>query len=145
MVRMKRRTFLMAAGASALAAQTEGGTLLVQVEYSGTGTVDESHKIFVALWDTPDFVKGSDVMPLGIKAISSKSAAVQFDAVQKSPVYIGMIYDPSGKWDPQSGPPPAGSSAGIYSTEPGTPAPIEVKPGKTTKITAKLDDSFKLQ
>lgn len=31
-----------------------GSTLQVHLNYSGTGTVDEQHKIYVALWDSPD-------------------------------------------------------------------------------------------
>jgi len=39
--------------------------------------------------------------------------------------------------------PPAGSSLGLYAKQPGVPAPIQLKPGKTTTISVTLDDSFK--
>jgi hypothetical protein len=55
-----------------------------------------------------------------------------------------MVYDPSGKWDAAS-PPPSGSSLGFYATDPGKPAPVTVEPGKTTKISATFDDSFKMK
>ena len=41
-----------------------GRTLKVKLNYSGPGTVDEKHKIFVFVFDTPDFVRREDVMPI---------------------------------------------------------------------------------
>jgi hypothetical protein len=56
---MKRRFFVLSGAAlvSALAAYAQTGSpkLIVQVSYTGSGKVDESHKIYVALWDNPDF------------------------------------------------------------------------------------------
>jgi hypothetical protein len=141
---MNRRGFVFSALASVLAAQNAGSTLVVEVSYTGSGTVDASHKIIVALWDTAEFVKdGTSVAPIATKRIASKSGAATFQSVQKSPSYISMGYDPSGQWDGESGPPPSGTSLGLYSKQPGTPAPIELKPGKTTKIAGTFDDSFK--
>ncbi len=129
---------------SALAAFAESSTLDVAVTYTGSGTVDESHKLYVAVWDSPDFMKGdSGGPPIAMKPVTSKSEVAHFDGLSKSPVYVSMLYDPSGKWDAASAP-PSGSSVGLYSTEPGTPAPIKLEPGKTTKISASLDDSQKL-
>ena len=141
---MKRRTFVVSGAAlvSALATQTGGSKLIVQVSYTGSGKVDGSHKVYVALWDNPDFIKSSASPPIAAKGVTSKSAAAEFDDVQKNPVYVSMAYDPTGKWDAMS-PPPAGSSLGLYAKEPGTPAPIQLQPGKTTKISATFDDSFK--
>jgi hypothetical protein len=145
---MTRRTFVLSGAAlvSALAAQAQTGSskLIVQVSYTGSGKVDESHKVYVVLWDDPDFVKGSAAMPIAAKSVTSKSAAAEFDNVEKNPVYVSMVYDPTGKWDAMS-PPPTGSSLGLYGKEPGTPAPIQLQPGKTTTITATFDDSFKMQ
>lgn len=143
---MKRRYFLFAAAfASILGAQSGGNSKLdVAVSYTGSGTVDESHKIYVAVWDNTDFMKGdTGGPPISIQTVSSKSDVAHFDNLSKGPVFVSMLYDPSGKWDAAS-PPPSGSSVGLYSTEPGTPAPIKLEPGKTTKIAASLDDSQKL-
>jgi hypothetical protein len=98
------------------------------------------------LWDTPDFAKenASGVMPIAVKGVTSKSAVAEFDDVQKNPVYVSIAYDPTGKWEANS-PPPAGSSLGLYAKEPGTPAPIQLQPGKATKISVKLDDSHKMK
>ena len=144
---MNRRGFVFSVLAATLAAQTSGSTLEVEVNYTGSGTVDASHKIVVDLWDTPDFPKDSNTTPpIDAKTMSSKSGKVTFDSVQKSPVYVSLGYDPTGKWDGQSGPPPTGTSLALYSKDdPGTPSPIELKPGKTTKISVSLDDSYQMK
>ena len=129
-----------------IAVGQEGGavsTLEVHVKYSGTGTVDDQHKIYVALWDSPDFAN-KDMVPSAVQATSSKDGTVTFDAVTKTPVYVSAAYDPSGQWDAQSAPPEA-SSLGLYSKAPGTPAPIDLKKGKKTAIDLAFDDSVKMK
>ena len=120
-----------------------GSTLQVQLKYSGKGTVDEKHKIYVALWDSPDFVK-SEMPPFATQPASSKDGVVTFENVKKTPIYISTAYDPSGQWDAQS-PPPDGSSLGLYSKTPGQPEAVDLKPGKTTKIELAFDDSVKMK
>jgi hypothetical protein len=146
---MDRRNFLFSGAVfvSALTAraQDKSANLEVQVSYTGSGPVDESHKVYVVLWDNPNFVtEEAGAPPIDLKGVPSKSASVQFDGVQMNPVYVSMVYDPSGKWDAQS-PPPAGSSLGFYAKEPGKPAPIKLEAGNTTKISATFDDSVKMK
>ena len=146
---MDRREFLLSGtvfvSALTVRAQDNSTKLEVQVSYTGAGTVDESHKVYVVLWDNPNFItEEAGAPPIDIKGVSSKSAEVQFDNVQTNPVYVSMVYDPTGKWDAAS-PPPAGSSLGMYAKEPGKPAPIQLEAGKTTKISATFDDSFKMK
>ena len=109
-----------------------------------TGKVDEAHKIYVVLWESADFLKDTGSMPMAIKGITSKSAAAEFDGVAKNPVFVSMAYDPTGQWEATS-PPPSGSSLGLYAKEPGTPEPVQLQPGKTTTVSAKFDDSYKMQ
>jgi hypothetical protein len=141
---MHRRTFLVAGVtfASTLLAQTDSAKLDVDVSYTGSGTVDDSHQIYVLVWDTPDFAKG-EVPPVGTQTIASKSATAHFDNLQKGAVYLTMVFDSTGTWDAAS-PPPSGSPVGMYSTEAGQPAPVTLDSGKTTKISAKFDDSYKM-
>src|SRR5579863_2317896 len=76
-------------------AQEKGGTIRVQVNYTGRGTVDQSHKIFVALWDSPDFAQpNAQVMPVAVKHVDSKNGIVSFSDVQKTPAYVSAAYDP---------------------------------------------------
>lgn len=118
--------------------------IAVHVHYSGAGAVDEKHKIYVAVWDSPDFVKSSGVMPVAVQPISSKNGLATFDNLTKTPVYVSAAYDPNGAWDAQS-PPPEGSSLGLYSKTPGTPEPVDVTPGKAKSITLPFDDTVKMK
>ncbi len=120
-------------------------TLKVHVTYSGSGAVDEKHKIYVVLWDTPEFVSGTGTMPVEILPLASKDGTVTFSDVKKSPAYVSAAFDPKGEWDAKSGPPPEGSSLGLYSKTPGKPEPIDIQPGKTARIELSFDDSFKMQ
>ena len=128
----------------ALAQGTSASSKLqVSVNYTGAGTVDDKHKIYVVLWDSPDFVHGG-AMPVDIVPTSSKTGTVTFPDVKKSPAYVSTVFDPKGQWDGQSGPPPEGSSLGLYSKNPGEPAPIPVKAGETAKAEVTFDDSIKM-
>src|SRR3954453_19714882 len=91
-------------------------TVQVDVNYTGSGTVDASHKIYVALWESTDFNSG----PAAGKPLGSKTGTVTSPELQKSPVCVGTAYAPTGKWEAQPSP-PAGSSLGMYSTKPPTP------------------------
>ena len=48
-------------------------TLKVKLHYTGTGTIDEKHKILVFLFDSPAFMQG-DVIPFAMKGAASKDA-----------------------------------------------------------------------
>ena len=129
-------------GALTTSAQ-QGLTLQVQLRYTGSGTVDETHKIFVALWDAPGFTKNGGP-PVAVKSATSKNGVVTFSGVQKVPAYVSAAYDPTGQWDGQSGPPPSGASLGMYSTAPPKPDPIEITPGKIAKVTITFEDTRKV-
>jgi hypothetical protein len=135
---------LSTAGTALPQTATVPSKIEVQVHYSGSGTVDQKHKIYVVVWDSPDFIKGQGVTPVAIQPTSSKDGVVTFNDVTKTPAYVSAAYDPSGQWDAQS-PPPEGSSLGLYSKTPGTPAPIELKPRKTVSIELPFDDSVKMK
>lgn len=115
----------------------------VQVNYTGAGTVNGTHKIIVALWDTPEFVTGA-VRPVAIESTDSKTGTVTFARVSKLPAYVSVAYDPSGKWDGESGPPPSGSSVGMYSKTPPKPAPVDVSAGKSVIVKISFSDITKL-
>jgi hypothetical protein len=118
-------------------------TLKVKLNYTGTGTVDGKHQIIVFLFDSPDFVQGG-VMPFATASGSAKDEVMTFSDLTVSPVYAVAVYDPTGEYDGQSGPPPSGASMGMYSKTPGQPEPIAVEAGKTEQVELAFDDSFKL-
>jgi hypothetical protein len=125
------------------AGKSEGSTLEVHLSYTGSGAVDEAHKLYVAVWDSPDFVKegANAITPIAAMRVMSKSGTATFEDIHKTPVFLSMAYDATGKWDGKSDP-PSGTSLGLYSKEPGVPAPIDLEPGKKTKVAAELDDSY---
>ncbi|HEX4770198.1 MAG TPA: hypothetical protein VH351_05165 [Bryobacteraceae bacterium] len=136
---------LAAPSPKALAQDSKSSSKLqVSVSYTGSGSVDDKHKVYVVLWDSPDFVRGGGSMPVAILPTSAKTGTVTFSSVQKSPAYVSTVFDSKGEWDGQSGPPPEGSSLGLYSKSPGEPAPIDVKAGETAKVTVTFDDSVKM-
>ena len=118
--------------------------LRVKVHYKGSGTVDEKHKIVVFLFDSPDFGRGN-VMAFAVMSTSSKDGTVTFNDVAKSPAYVGTVYEPSGSYAERQGPPPPGSSLGMYSKTPGQPAPVKVEAGKTIDVELTFDDSVKMK
>src|SRR6266699_741597 len=99
---------------AAIAPAQQDLTLQVQLQYKGSGTVDATHKIFVALWDSADF---GSAPPADVKSATSKNGVVTFSNVKKVPAYVSAAYDPSGRWD-ASGPPPTGASLGMYTKTP---------------------------
>ena len=121
-----------------------GPTLKVKLHYTGSGTVDEKHNIITFLFDSPEFVRGGGVIPFAVKYAASKDEVVTFTNVDRSPAYVTSVYDPSGGYDGQSGPPPSGSSLGLYSTSPGEPVPVKLEEGKTVEIELTFDDSAKM-
>jgi len=121
-----------------------GSTLEVHLSYTGSGTVDDKHKIYVVLWDSPAFVSGGEVMPLELQPLTTKQGTVTFSNVKKSPAYVSAAYDPKGEWAGQSAP-PDGSSLGLYSKTPGKPEPIDIEAGKAASIELSFDDSVKMQ
>lgn len=119
-----------------------GATIRVALDYTGSGAVDENHKIYVALWDSPNFTQGG-VTPIAVQSATSKTGNVTFSNVKTNPAYVSCAFDPTGKWDAQSGP-PAGSSLGMYSKTPGKPEPIDTSGGKTSSASISFDDSIKV-
>jgi len=133
---MTQRFYTLAAAllaATALMVAQSGRTIQVDVTYTGSGTVDAGHKIYVNLWPSADIGTGP---PVDMQSLASKSGTVTFENVTV-PAYISTTYDPTGVWDAQSAP-PSGSSLGMY----GKPDPINVAPGKTTKITLTFNDEY---
>lgn len=135
----------LAAGAAQVKSseKTDTRTLTIKVNYTGAGTVDDKHKIFLFVFDSPDFVQGG-VVPIASKTASSKTEAVTLTELTTSPVYLVASFTPDGSYDGESGPPPSGSSMGMYSKTPGTPEPVKIEPGKTTEIDLAFDDSSKM-
>jgi hypothetical protein len=146
-----KKSFYLAAGLLVLASGFQFGkaqdktsrTLKVKVHYTGSGSVDDKHKIQVFLFDSPDFAQGNG-MPVGMQMTASKDGSVTFSDIAKSPAYVAAVYDPTGGYDGQSGPPPSGSSLGMYTKAPPAPGPIAIDEGKTVEVEVSFDDTAKM-
>ena len=118
-------------------------SLKVKLNYSGPGTVDEKHRIFLFIFDTPDFIRPENVMPIAFGSGTAKDATVTVSDLSASPVYLIAIYDPTGGYEGMSKP-PTGCSLGIYGTTPGEPGAIAIEAGKTAQVDVAFDDTIKM-
>jgi hypothetical protein len=81
--------------------------------------------------------------PISVRAATSKDELVVFKNLQMSPVFVSTAYDPSGRWDAASGPPPE-ASFGVLSKDPPNPDAVDIAPGQTARVTVTFDDSIKV-
>jgi hypothetical protein len=132
--------FVLCAICALAQASADKRTIQVDIDYTGSGTVNASHKVYVALWDSSDMSGGP---PVAVLSLNSKKGTVTFSDVQRVPAFVSAAYDPTGNWDAQS-PPPSGTSLGMYSRNPPNPQPIDVAPGKSVKVTITFDDAVKV-
>ena len=101
---------LVAIASPAIVAQ-ETGNLKVTVTYTGAGTVDGTHEIYVWLFDTPNIT--ADSAPLASDVITASGGTATFSGLPKE-VYIAAAFDEKGDYDGTSGPPPPGTPITIY-------------------------------
>jgi hypothetical protein len=139
-LRLTLGLFVLFAASIAAQSSADKRTIQVDISYTGSGTVDAGHKIYVALWDSSDMSGGP---PAEVKSLDSKKGTVTFSGVQRVPVYVSAAYDPTGHWDAQT-PPPSGTSLGMYSKNPPNPDAINVAPGKTVKVGITFNDAVKV-
>ena len=101
----------LAAWAAPTIVAQEAGKLKVTVDYTGTGTVDATHEIFVWVFDNPNI--GADSVPIASDALTANGGALNFTGLPKE-VYLAAAYDEKGDYDGTSGPPPPGTPITIY-------------------------------
>lgn len=108
--------------------------LKLTVNYTGTATVNSSHKVAVLLFDSPDYQSGS-VAPVSVLAAERKQQTFTIP-VEQATLYAVAVFDPNGDYQGFSLP-PNGARLGLYGR------PIQTGPGKTTEVTLAFDDSVK--
>lgn len=141
-----------------------GNTLKVKLNYTGTGVVDEKHKIYVLVCDADPFQaerledytgkpapKQEPALSRQAQKVArilwresavTKDAIIAFTKLAASPVYVVAFYDKAGSYQGHSDP-PSGSPMGVYGSKPGQPDPIKLLAGKPTKVEVTFDDSNK--
>ena len=83
----------------------ESGKLAVSVDYTGKGTVDKDHHLWIWVFDNPDSSTWADTSPLAVGTLTEDGATYKFAALPKQ-VYLAAGYDEKGGYDGTSGPPP---------------------------------------
>ena len=121
----------------------QGHTLKLSVHYTGSGPVDQTHKVYVFLFNSTDFMDGEG-HPIATTTASSKEETVSFPKLTDSPVYVAVVYDPTGVYEGHSQP-PSGSSTALYEKSPNVPEPITIDPAKPTEISLSFDDTHKMR
>ena len=121
----------------------ESGKLAVAVEYTANGTVDQDHKIWIWMFDTPDSDTWADSTPLAIGSIVENGATYKFAGLPKQ-VYFAMAYDEKGGYDGTAGPPPQGTPIAIYGVDTSGAAAAVDTGGDGTAVTTTFDDSMRM-
>jgi hypothetical protein len=113
--------------------QAKSADVSVTVAYTGKAPVDDTHEIWVFLFDSPAISKGAT--PILVQAIKKSGGVATFKGVAVDPVYVAVAYDEKGDYDGNAGPPPTGAPISIYSTDgKGTPAPVKTAGGAKVKL-----------
>ena len=130
---------LSTAVAASAGARVAAGTVKVTLNYKGKGTVDDSHRVWVWLFATPDIGPGS--MPIAELSIDKNGAIATFDGIAEERVWIAAAYDEKGVMS-GSAPPPSGTPVGLYVGS--DSAPRSVATGDSTVAVLTFDDSFRM-
>jgi hypothetical protein len=110
----------------------------VTVNYTGKGTVDGDHRIWIWLFDTPDI--GPGAIPVSEQALDKNGATATFEGIAAGRVWIAIAYDEKGGFAGAAAP-PSGSPVTLY-TEKGGPS--AVAPGAGAAVTVTFDDSVRM-
>jgi hypothetical protein len=97
------------------------GTVKVSITYTGKGTVDTTHRIWVWLFDTPDIGPGS--MPIAELSLDANGSVATFEGVGAKRVWIAVAFDQSGTMHGNA-PPPSGSPVGVLLSADGSPRSV---------------------
>jgi len=115
------------------------GPVKVTVKYTGAGTVDDTHRLWIWLFDTPSIGAGS--IPVAEISTDKNEGTATFETVSAEQVWIAVAYDVGGNFG-GSAPPPSGSPVAIYGTESGSPT--AVTPGDKAAVTITFNDQRKM-
>ena len=121
----------------------ESGKLAVSVDYTGKGTVDKDHHLWIWVFDNPDSSTWADTSPLAVGTLTEDGATYKFAALPKQ-VYLAAGYDEKGGYDGASGAPPQGTPVAVYGAEAGGPAAAVPTGGDDATLKFSFDDSFRM-
>jgi hypothetical protein len=128
----------MTSGAAAREADGGAGPVKVTLKYTGQGTVDKEHQLWVWLFDTPEI--GPGTMPIAELSLDSNGGTATFVNIGTDKVWVAVAYDINGAMTGNA-PPASGSPVAIY-VEGEMPAPIV--PGDKAVVMMTFDDSRRM-
>ncbi len=131
-------------------------TLKVKLNYTGAGTVDKNHKIYVLLFDANPYTAStlvdstSDATPpapaagvshiLRRQSATGKNETVTFNDLGVSSVYATAFFDEKGGYDGHSDL-VSGAPMGVYGKAPDKVEPIRLEEGKSVQVALAFDES----
>lgn len=139
MRKMFAYTVLILVSAS-LALASDTHTLQVKVEYQGEGPVDTDHRIWIFVFDNPNFGSGGS-MPIAMASSDTNGKVVEIGGLSADTVYIATMYDEAGGYLAM-GPPSPGTPVGVHGDATG---PKAVALADTKEVAIYFDDSFRMQ
>lgn len=114
-------------------------TVNVTVQYTGQGEVDATHRIWIWLFDSPDFSTGT-AMPLAEQSLTANDTTASFAGLTADQVWVAVAYDAAGGFAGNA-PPPSGAPVSTY-LEDGVPASVAL--GERADVRIVFDDSFRM-
>jgi hypothetical protein len=120
-------------GVSGAVLPFRAGDVSVTVTYTGKAKVDDTHEIWVFLFDNPAI--DARARPVMVESLKKSGGTAVFKGVAPETVYVAVAYDEKGDYNGNSGPPPPGAPIGFHSTDgKGTPAPVKTTGGAKVKM-----------
>ena len=119
------------------AAPVAAANVNITVNYTGKGTVDASHRLWVWLFSSPDIGPGS--MPIAQVSLDKNDTVAAFEGITTERVWVAAAFDEKGAMAGDA-PPPSGTPIGMYVGSDGAPKALAA--GETAKLT--FDDSFRM-
>lgn len=132
-------TMLAAMPQSLPAAAAEAGGVNVTINYTGKGTVDGSHRVWVWLFSSPDI--GPGAMPIAEASVDTNGGVAVFEGITAEQVWIAAAFDEQGVMRGNA-PPPSGAPVGIYVSSDGVPRAVSTT--ATADAALSFDDSQRM-
>jgi hypothetical protein len=117
------------------------GKLQVIVDYTGKGTVDATHQVWIWVFDNPNI--GPDSTPLSTAAVKENKGPYKFSMLPKT-VYLAVAYDEKGGYDGTAAAPPTGTPIRIFGGAGLGTTASPVTTGEDATATVTFDDSVRM-
>lgn len=124
---------------AAIGRGTAAGSLGLTVRYTGPGDVDDTHRLWIWIFDTPEI--GPGAMPIRETSVATNGGSTTIEGLGDGYVWIAVAYDQRGG-STGNAPPASGSPIGIFAGDDGRPKPVA--PGDGARAAVTFDDSMRM-